>query len=362
MGYLDEFRKEVESEGASHPPRYWFSVGNYVLNKILSGSFLSYVPQGRVCCLTGPSGSGKSFLVCNAMREAQKAGATVVVIDSEHALDDDFVTKLGVDVNNNYIYTEAETIPQVQKTVSSLIKGYKEDRGDDPTAGDKLLIVIDSLDMLMTETEEENFEKGVLKGDQGQRSKQLKAVLRQFVQAIKQDNISILVTAQVYKNQDVMNGEGVWMVSDAIKFSLSHIALLTKTKLRDKTAAIGTPPTGIKLKAEGYKTRFTRPFQTVTLEVPYEEGMNPFSGLTEVAVALGVVEKRGSRYGFVGESESFYEKEVVVGSSVGAEMLVRCEAKTDIALRAVLTDGEEEDTTPGPTAKSKRAEKKGVKK
>lgn len=356
-----KFRKGLQQadidEGNSEPPRYWFSTGNYVLNRILSGSFMYGIPQGRVCCYTGPSGSGKSFLVCNAMREAQKAGASVVVIDSENALDNDFVTKLGVNINENYIYVPADTIPQVQQIVSIFMKGYKEDRGDEPENAPKVLIVIDSLDMLMTETEEDNYDKGVMKGDQGQRSKQLKAVLRSFVQSIKYDNVSILVTAQVYKNQDLMNGEGVWMVADAIKFALSHIAMLTKLKLRDKVTGVAK---GIKLKAEGYKTRFTRPFQTVQLEVPYETGMDPFNGLTQVAVEMGVVEKRGSRYGFVGTDESFYEREVMSGSEIGQEMLIKCEAKTDITLQTVLKDEEEDTSDAGPSAKAKRAAKKGV--
>jgi recombination protein RecA len=355
MGYLDIFRKEVEQEGGSEPPRYWFSTGNYVLNRILSGSFMQGIPQGRVCCYTGPSGSGKSFLVCNAMREAQAQGATVVVIDSEHALDKDFVKALGVKIDDSYVYAEIETIPQLQQTVSSLIKGYKEDRGDDPSAGDKLLIVVDSLDMLMTETEEENFDKGILKGDQGQRSKQLKAVMRQFVQAIKHDNISILVTAQVYKNQDVLNGEGVWIVSDAIKFSLSHIALLTKLKLRVDGIA-----KGIKLKAEGYKTRFTQPFQTVQLEVPYETGMDPFNGLVEVAVELGVLDKRGSRLALSGEDTTFYQKDIT--HDMYQDILVKCEAKTDVKLQAVIVDADEDTSDSGLSAKAKRAAKKGVKK
>lgn len=293
MDFLKDFKKDMEKggieEGSSGPPTYYYSSGNYLLDKLMSGNFdKGIAAQGRVTGLAGPSGAGKSFIACNVMREAQKKGAFLLVIDSENALDDEFVTKIGVDVDDGYLYYDPVTVPQVTKIVSSFITKYKK-----ADAEDEVLIVIDSLDMLLTETEQGHFEKGDTKGDQGQRNKQLKAMLRTFVQSIKRTNISMVVTAQVYKNQDVKNGEGVWIVSDAVKYSLSQICLLQKLKLKDKTTNIAE---GIRMKVEGYKTRFTQPFQTAEIEVPYETGMDPYNGLVEVAKNLGVLRNAGAWY------------------------------------------------------------------
>lgn len=357
MDFLKEFKKDLKKagleEGASLPPRYWFSTGNYVLNRLLSGSFMRGFPQGRITCFTGPSFSGKSFMLCNAMREAQKDNAHLVVLDSENALDDDFVTKLGIDTSQNYTYIPVNTSPEVQKTISSFINGYKEEYKDDLENAPRVVFAIDSLDMLMTETELENFEKGITKGDQGQRNKQFKALLRQLVQAIKKLNISIVLTAQVYKNQDLLNGEGVWIVSDAIKYSISQIALLTKLKLKqgegkDKVAV------GMKMKVEGYKTRFTKPFQTATIEVPYETGMDPYTGLLDVAIELGIVEKDGKGYIITGTTDKWSKDEF---SNVAADVLVKCEAAREKFLEATLDDLEEDTSEKQPTAKSKREKK-----
>lgn len=337
-GFLKDFKKDLLKagleEGASKPPRYWYNTGNYVLNKILSGSFLRGVPQGRVLGLVGPSGSGKSFILCNILREAQQKGAFCVVLDSENALDDEFVSKIGVNINDNYMYIAVDTIPQVQKTVSAFIQGYKKDYGSDEDAP-QAIIVVDSLDMLLTETEEDNFKKGISKGDQGQRNKQLKAMLRQFVQAIKHLNIAIVVTDQVYRNQDVMNGEGVWMVKDAVKFSLSYITMLTKLKLKDTGSR---EVKGIRMKCEGYKTRFTKPFQVVTIEVPYDEGMDPYNGLLDVAVEMGIVNKKGSRYAIKGEDASWYSKDF---GKVAERVLEMCEAEREQFLEALISVNEE---------------------
>jgi RecA/RadA recombinase len=307
MDFLDKFSKEIEKvegiAGSSKPPAYWFSTGNYVVNKILGGSFHRGIPQGRVTGLAGPSGAGKSFVAGNIIKNAQDDGAFILVVDSENALDDEFMRKIGVDVENKYMYKSVTTIPHVTKIVSGFLKGYKSEYDGD-AEDPKILIVIDSLDMLMTETELEHYAKGNQKGDQGQRNKQLKAMLRTFVQDIKSHNISIVCTSQVYKNQDVMNGEGVWIVSDAVKYSLSQIALLTKLKLKGDDREV----TGIKMKVESYKTRFSKPFQTVTCEVPYDTGMDPYSGLLEAVIAAGLVQQKGAWYQIKDTDTKFQRK------------------------------------------------------
>lgn len=355
MDFLKDFKKDLDkiglSEGSSEPPKYWYSTGNHVLNKVISGSVYGGIPQGRITGLVGPSGSGKSFIASNIMREAQKQGAYLVTLDSENALDDDFVSKIGVNVKDDYTYVPVDTIPQVQKVISSFINGYKNEYGDDPNAP-HVLITLDSLDMLITETEEDNFRKGVTKGDQGQRNKQLKAMLRQFVQAIKHYNIAMVVTDQVYKNQDVMNGEGVWMVKDAIKYSLSQVIMLTKLKLRDKSTAGSREIHGIRMKCEGYKTRFTKPFQTVTIEVPYDTGMDPHNGLLDVAVDLKIVEKKGSWYYY--KDSKFQEKNFT--SDVGDQLLEEIEQKREAFLEAVVNNSDE-IVEPQETGKSRRGAK-----
>lgn len=339
LKFLKDFNKEVAKlEGvstSSAPPRYWYSIGNYAFNRIMSGSFRKCIPQGRITNLAGPSASGKSFVLANAVRSAQQAGAFCLIIDSENALDDEFMQKIGVDIDNNYSYVGVTTINQTVKTISQFLKGYKEEYGTDPEAP-QILIAVDSLDMMMTETELKHYESGDQKGDQGQKNKQLKAMLKTLVQDIKTLNVAIVCTSQVYKNQDVMNGEGVWIISDAVKYSASQITLLTKLKLKDTSSS---EVTGIRMKCEGYKTRFTKPFSFVVIEVPYETGMDKYSGLLEVAISLGVVVKKGSRYSLTDSEESWYAKDI---ANLGETIVDLCEAVgSDKRLTVSLDDDEE---------------------
>lgn len=351
MEFLKKFESNLNKKGVetgeAKPPRYWYSTGNFVLNRIISGSFFNGVPQGRLMSLAGPSGAGKSFLACNLIREAQQAGAFNIIVDTENAIDTNFLSGIGVDPTKGVIYTEANTIPDCKKIVSTLIQDYKKEYGNDPDAP-KVHVTIDSLDMLMTETEESHFEKGVTKGDQGQRNKQLKAMLREYVQNIKHLNITIITTSQVYRNQDILNGEGVWIIGDAVRYAPSLVVLLTRLKLKKDSAVVG-----IRMKCHGYKTRFTKPYQDVVIEVPYDQGMDPYSGLVDVAKILGVVNQKGARFTLEGEEKSWYAKDVEAHAD---KILTMCEEKS----KAFLTIDNEEEEDPeqgkGPSTKKQRQE------
>lgn len=348
--FLSDFEKEVSKvkgiSDSSLPPRWWISFGNYVLNRIMSGGYDRGVPQGRLTGVTGPSGAGKSFIIGNVIKNAQAMGAIVLVVDSENALDDEYMEGIGVNTSREagYFYKGVRTIPQVQKVVSSFIKHYRSRYAGDEAAP-KVLIAIDSLDMLMTETEEEHYAKGETRGDQGQRNKQLKAMLRTFVHDIKDLDVAMMTSSQVYKNQDLKNGEGVWIVSDAVKYSLSQILMVTKLKLKDKDTGAFE---GIRLKAQGYKTRFTKPFQTVELEVPYDRGIDPASGLLEVALAFGVVERKGAWYSIVGETDKWYARDVDPHVATILEKVIAA----DTGILNIVSS--EEDTEAGPSGAEKR--------
>lgn len=353
--FLKPFVKEVTAmkhvSTTAAPPRFWFSTGNYVLNKILSGRCDRGIPQGRITHLAGPSSTGKSYIATNVIKHAQLDGAITLAIDSENALDDEFVTKIGVDTSKDYYYTGVVTIADTIAIMSSFLKCYREEYGTDVNAP-KVLIVTDSLNMLLTETELEHYLKGVQKGDQGQKNKQLKSMLQQITQDIKELNVAVLCTSQVYKNQDILNGEGVWIVSEAVKYSASQIALLTKRKLKDSSAgAKAGDVAGVRIIAEGYKTRFTKPYQKVEIEVPYDTGMDPYSGLLEVGLGLNLVVKHGNRYRLSSDDELWFSKDI---GGVADELIKQID---NLQSAYLITDAESDTTVDEETDTKKRQQK-----
>ena len=59
------------------------------------------------------------------------------------------------------------------------------------------------------------------------------------------------------------------------------------------------------------KTRYAKPFEGVQVKIPYETGMNPYSGLIELFEKKGLLEKQGNRLKYIdlaGEEHLDYRK------------------------------------------------------
>lgn len=310
LNFLREFKKKLEKmENVSmtfSPPRKWYSTGNYAINRVLSGSYLRGFPAGRITAFTGPSASGKSFLICNSIREAQKEGAFILVIDSENALDPGFMSKIGVDVSPSaLLYAQVVTIQDVTAVISEFIKGFDKEYGKSDNRPE-VMLVLDSLGNLLTDGEDEKFEKGIQTGDQGQSAKLKKHLLRTLVSRLARLDIPFVFTDQVYP-QDIMLGDGPWAITNGVKYSASQIALITKLNLKEDAEFIG-----IKMRVETYKSRFAKPKTKTEVEVPYTTGMNKFSGACELLEKDGVLTKEGFSYVTTigGEKIKFMERNI----------------------------------------------------
>ena len=56
---------------------------------------------------------------------------------------------------------------------------------------------------------------------------------------------------------------------------------------------------GIRAGCKVMKTRYAKPFEGMQVKIPYETGMNPYSGLTDLAEKKGILKKDGNRLMFV---------------------------------------------------------------
>lgn len=311
ISFLKDFNKKLEKMETVitdfSPPKFWYSTGNLAVNKIISGSFTKGIPQGRISTLAGPSGSGKSYILSNILKNAQAQGAFVLLLDSENAMDVGYLKKIGVDISpDNFLYAGVTTFSDCVKIVSEFVGSYEKTYGTNNPNAPSVIIALDSIDMLITDSENDHFDSGVQKGDQGQRAKQSKHMLRTIVSRIKRSPMAFIVTHQVYPNADLMNGQGVWIVNNAIRYSASQIMLITPLKLKE-----GKDVIGVRMRIETYKSRFAQVGTKVEVEVPYLTGMNPYSGFLEMMEEMGVVTSAGAWKSFTmpdGEVKKFQSK------------------------------------------------------
>lgn len=300
-----------------HDPDTWISTGNYALNYLISGDFNGGIPLGKVTVFAGESGAGKSYIVSgNVIREAQKQGIYPYVIDSENALDNKWLQDLGVDTDESKMFkANAAMIDDVAKLISDVVKDYRANFGDMPREErPKLLFVIDSLGMLMTPTETAQFEGGDMKGDMGRKAKQLKALVTNCVNMFGDLNIGLIATNHTYASQDMFDPDPKVSGGAGFVYASSIMVAMRKLKLKEdedgnKTSQVN----GIRASCKIMKTRYNKPFEDVELKIPYNTGMNPYSGLLDMFEKRGLVTKSGNRLAYVdidtGEQVLQYRKD-----------------------------------------------------
>ena len=125
---VSKFRKEITKsiDGLSigfNDPTDWISTGNFALNYLISGDFNRGIPLGKVTVFAGESGAGKSYICSgNIIKNAQQQGIFVVLIDSENALDEDWLKALGVDTNESKLLKlSMAMIDDVAKTIATFM-------------------------------------------------------------------------------------------------------------------------------------------------------------------------------------------------------------------------------------------------
>jgi recombination protein RecA len=266
-------------------PTFFFDSGSCIINKIISDRYDGGFAEGRMSMIAGLSGTGKSFLLGNAIRQAQKDGYGVFVLDSEYALDEVWLGKIGVDIHSPlFSYNGVDSIADATKVLATFFNEYEK-----APASEKIpyLIAIDSLDELQTDSQEEHGKKGKVVGDMGQQVKQLKKFQSTIMHRIKPLPMAVVTTKQPYMNQDgYTNKREPTIITPALRFAYSQIALLSNTLIKDNTT---NRFEGINLNVYGHKTRFAKPFQQCSVEVPYETGMDWYSGVLEAAEFQGIV-------------------------------------------------------------------------
>ena len=284
---LSKFRKGLTKsiEGLSigyNDPTDWISTGNYTLNYLISGDFHKGIPLGKVTVFAGESGSGKSYICSgNLIRNAQQQGIFVVLIDSENALDEKWLIDLGVDTApEKLLKLNMAMIDDVAKTVSEFMKEYKTLEDE---AKPKVLFVIDSLGMLLTPTDVNQFEAGDMKGDMGRKPKALTSLVRNSVMLLGSHNVGMVCTNHTYASQDMFDPDDKISGGQGFVYASSIVVAMKKLKLKlDEDGNKVTDVLGIRAACKVMKTRYAKPFETVQVQIPYSTGMSPYSGLVDM--------------------------------------------------------------------------------
>ncbi|MCS7063708.1 MAG: recombinase RecA [Methylacidiphilales bacterium] len=241
-------------------------------------------PRGRIIEIFGPESSGKTTLALTVVAQAQKMGGVAAFIDVEHALDPTYAGKLGVNMSE-LLVSQPDSGEEALNIAETLIKSNAID-----------VIVIDSVAALTTKAE---LEGQIGDATVGTQARLMSAALRKLTALVSRAKTVCIFTNQLRDKIGVMFGNPETTPGGkALKFYASvRIDIRRVNTIKEADGTVLGSRTKIKI----VKNKVAPPFTECEFDILYNQGIAREGALIDLAVDLGVLEKKGAWLYFKGD-------------------------------------------------------------
>ena len=219
-GFDDIFTQMAQDTGAQvvanlDVAKYFIDTGNLAINYCCSGKFIKGgIPGGRLTEIYGPSASSKSLIGSNVLAGVQKLGGIGIILDTENAINGQFMQQATkCDINKVIRYTPV-TLEDCFGTIYRAIDYIRRKRKIEVP----MVIVYDSISVSPSarELRETQLPEGYSKADfkrivgsneqPGERAKICSKELRKLNTEMEQNDVTVVVLNQIRDKIGVMYG------------------------------------------------------------------------------------------------------------------------------------------------------------
>lgn len=289
----------ILSDSALSNVEEYIDTGCMVLNSIISGSLYGGIPVGRITGFSGPSQTGKTYVINKILANAQKQGIYPVIFDTEAAIDQSSTVGVGLDPSG-VKYVPVQTVEECRNQICAFLDAVIE-------AGErnKFILSIDSLGNLASAKELADVEAGKTAADMGTRAKGLKSMMRLLTYKAAKAGVTIMFSNHTYDDPSAMfptlvkqqsGGKGPVYLSSVLVQLARRDEKHDKGNTDDTMIPEANKYSGVTLRALTVKNRFVPPFLECEMYLNYKNGLDKYSGLKEIAVNHGIIDQTGSTY------------------------------------------------------------------
>ena len=280
----NEYASKV-SDGMLGKVNDYIDTGSYILNALLSGSIHKGLPSNKITAFAGESATGKTFFLLGIVKQflTDNPSGGVLYFESESALTPEMIEERDID-KTRFIQLPVATIQDFAQQASRVVDKHIE-KSEAP-----LLLCLDSLGMLSTAKEVEDITEGANKVDMT-KARIVKGAFRVLTLKLAKAGIPLLVTNHTYKQVGAMFPQDIMGGGSGLQYAASSIVFLSKRKEK-----VGTDVIGNIIHCKNFKSRLAKENKKVDVLLTYDQGLNRYYGLLDLAEKYDIIKKVSTRY------------------------------------------------------------------